>query len=102
MRTPFDKIKKADRALRAYSIFCLFLGLLIIGDTLYLYLDHDFSGLWDKTLPEKVYKPIIKGSLVAVCVVLPAIGFGFILVAYGIWNYRRKRGDVQDHDKTDA
>ena len=102
MRAPIDKIKKADRALKAYSIFCLLFGLFVVGNTLYLYFCHDFSGLWDKTLPDTVYKPVIKGSLVVDCVELPALGFGFVFVAYRIWDYRRKRGDIEDHDKTDA
>jgi hypothetical protein len=102
MRTPFDKIKKADKALKAMLIFCLFMGLLIIGDVLYLYLNGDFSNLWDKTLPASVYKPIIKGSLVLASVVLPSLGVGFLAVGYGIWDYRRKRGTIKDHDKTDA
>lgn len=94
-------MKKADRNLVVLLIFCLFMGLFIIGDVLYLYLNHDFSNLWDKPLPINVYKPIIKASLVLTCVVLPSLGVGFLLVGYGIWDYRRKRGPINQHDNDD-
>ena len=102
MRTPFEKLKKADKELKAVMVISLVVGLFIIADVLYLYLNHILSNLWDRQLSAAVYKPIIKGSLVGICIVLPALGVLLILVAFKIWDYRRKREIIKEHDKSDA
>ena len=83
-------------------VFCLFMGLFVIGDVLYMYLNHDFSNLWGRELPASVYQPIIKGSLVLSCLVLPFLGIGFLIVGFKIWDYRRKRGPIGEAERDDA
>jgi uncharacterized membrane protein len=102
MHTPFEKIKKADKNLRGISIICLIMGLIIIGDVLCLYLKHDFSNLWGKQLPVSEYELMIKAFLVLVVWVLPSLGVLFLLIGYGIGNYRRKRDAIKGHAKTDT
>jgi H+/Cl- antiporter ClcA len=102
MRTPFEKLKKADKELKGVMVMCLLFGLFIIGFVLYLYLKHDFSNLWGKQLPVNEYELIIKATLVWAVWVLPSFGIFLVLVAYAIWNYRRKRGVIKEHDNPDA
>ena len=102
MPTSFEKLKKADKELKAVMIFCLVMAVLFCGAVLGLYLKHGLANLWDRELPASVYKPAIKGSLIAVFWLMPCAGIGFLLVGYKIWDYRRKRGKIKEHDQTDA
>jgi heme/copper-type cytochrome/quinol oxidase subunit 2 len=102
MPTQLDKVKRADKTLMHLMAGCIFLGLWFIGTVLCFYLTHGFSNLWDKELPSDVYKPIIKGYLVCLWLILPSAGVVFLTVGYGIWNYRRKRGPIKDDDNNDA
>jgi hypothetical protein len=100
MRTPFEKLKKADKELLAVMIFCLFMAILFLGAVLGLYLKHDLSNIRDRELPVNTYKLYIKAYLVAVCGLMPCAGVGFLLVGYKIWDYRRKRGEIKQDDIT--
>jgi len=73
------------------AITCFIVGLAVLGFVLPRYLKHDFSDLWDKELPVNAYKFYMKALVVAVGWVLPCLGVLLLLVAYTIWNYRRKR-----------
>ena len=55
MRTPLNKLKKADRALMAAFLFCFFVGLAIVAFVLRTYFKNE---LWVDT-------QTIKGSVPA-------------------------------------
>jgi hypothetical protein len=102
MRTPLEKLEKADKRLKRSLIFCLVMGLFIIGFSLVIYLKHFLSKDWDKPVPVAVFQYFITGTRDLVYVMLPAVGAGYILVAYRIWYYRRQRNAVKEYDKIDA
>ena len=97
MRTPLDKMKKADRALIFALIFCLFMGLVFLGFSVRTYLKHD---LQDQTQYDR--ETLFDVARALVFWLCPCVGAGYLVVGYSIWNYRRKRGNIKDHDKTDA
>lgn len=80
------------------------MGLFIIGFSLLIYLKHFLSKDWDgdKPVPVAVFNYLISGTRYLVYLMLPALGAGYILVAYRIWYYRRQRNAVKEHDKINA
>jgi len=103
MRTPLNKLKKADRALMAAFLFCFFVGLAIVAFVLRTYFKNE---LWvdTQTKPASVdlYDSLFVVAHILVYWLFPVFAAGFFLVGYIIWNYRRKRGAIEDHDKPDA
>jgi Na+-driven multidrug efflux pump len=102
MRTPIEKFEKADKRLKTALVFCLFMGIFLLGFTLVIYLKHFLSKDADRPVPVAVYQDFIVGTRVVVYMMLPLVGFGYLLVGYRIWYYRSKRNAVKEHDKIDA
>jgi uncharacterized iron-regulated membrane protein len=104
MRISFDKIKKADRHLMIALIFCLFMGFAFLAFVLRTYLKHEL--LTDPNLGKPVsadlYQSLFVVTQILVYWVLTCAAVGYFVVGYAIWNYRRKRGAIKDHDKPDA
>ena len=90
MRTPFDKMKKADRALLWALICCLFMGSAFLGFTLRTYLKHDLLNemQYDRTT-------LFDAARTVAYWIFPCVNVGFFVVGYAIWNYRRKRGAIK-------
>jgi TRAP-type C4-dicarboxylate transport system permease small subunit len=101
MRTPVEKMKKADRRLMVAMMFCLILALIIEASLLHSYITHQLQD-WDKPIPIESVHYFMQGMRYYVYMALPVVGIGYLFVAYAIWNYRRKRGAIKDHDKPDA
>jgi len=99
-----DKIKKADKHLLIAVIFCVVVGLMLSAFTLRTYLKHQLQADmdWNKPVPVAVYEPLLNTLRVFVFQILPATAISLFGVAYLIWDYRRKRGALNDHDKSDA
>jgi hypothetical protein len=53
-------------------------------------------------VPVDVIQPLLEGTRALVYVVFTTIGAGCFAVGYVIWDYRRKRGAIKKHDKSDA
>ena len=95
MRTPTDKLKKADRNLVAVSFFCLVMGLMLVWFCLRTYFKHDFEFLdSDKPVSLAVSRPLIRAVKAITYVLLPVLACGYFLAAYSIWSYRRRRGKM--------
>jgi hypothetical protein len=95
-------MKKADRNLVVALAACLLVGVMTLAFSLHIYLRHDLQKDWDKPVPVDVIQPLLESVRALVYVVLPAIGVFFFAVGYAIWDYRRKRGAIIEHDKSDA
>ena len=94
-----NKLENADKKLNGALIFCVFMGLLVLGFVLVVYLKHFLEQDWNKPVPVDVFQSFIQGTRVVVYTALPAVGAGYILVGYRIWNYRRKRNSVKENDE---
>ena len=95
MRTPADKLKKADKNLVAVSLFCLGMGLMLVWFCLRTYFKHDFEFLdADKPVSLAVSRPLIKAVKAITYVLLPVLASGYFLAAYSIWSYRHRRGKL--------
>jgi hypothetical protein len=103
MRTPLNKLKKADRALMAAILFCFFVAFAIFTFVLRAYLKDE---LWvnTQTKPASVdlYDSLFVVAHVLVYWLFPIFAAGFLLVGCIIWNYRRKRGAIEDYVNPDA
>jgi hypothetical protein len=103
MRAPIGKMKKADRGLRAAFIYCLLAGFAYLIFTLRIFLKHEFlTDTTTKPVPIDVYHSLFVVTQVLVYLICPCVAASFFFVGYLIWNYRRKRGAIEDHDKSDA
>jgi uncharacterized membrane protein YjgN (DUF898 family) len=103
MRAPLDKMKKADRALMAAFVFCLIVGLATFAFILRTYLKHELLTDTQSTpAPVDVYDSLFVVAHMFVYWFCPCVAAGYLLVGYVIWNYRRKRGTIENHDKPDA
>jgi hypothetical protein len=102
MRTPIEKCEKADKGLKSALILCLFVGLFLPGFSLLIYLRHFLSKDWDRQVPVAVFTPLITGTRELVYILVPLVGSGYLLVAYRVWDYRRKRNALKEHNKIDA
>jgi hypothetical protein len=102
MRAPFEKIKKADRTLKAVVIIYPFLGLMLLGFSLHIYFKHDLDWTLTKPIPIDEFESFEKADQVLVYLLLPILAVGYFLAAYSIWNYRRKRGDINDFSKIET
>ena len=100
MRAPIDQIKKADKKLLVVMIFCLVIGLMLITFTLHAYITHQLQKDmdWNKPVPPADYQSVLESLRILTFQAFPMIGAGFILIAYAIWDYRRKRGAINDRD----
>ena len=103
MRTPLVKMKKADRALMVAFIYCLFVGLATFVFILRAYLkDELLTDTQSKPASVDVYDSLFVVAHILTYWLLPCLAAGYLLVGYTIWNYRRKRGAIENHDKPDA
>ena len=103
MCTSIDKLKKADRNLVMASIACLVVGLLLAWLSFSTYFKHYFEFLDpDKPVSVAVSRLLIKSIKLYTFVLLPVLAGGYFMVAYSIWNYRRKRVKIKKHDDVAA
>jgi len=104
MRASPEKIKKADKHLFIAVMFCVVVGLMLSAFTLRTYLKRQLQADmdWNKAVPVAVYEPLLNTLRVFVFLILPAMATSLFGVAYLIWDYRHKRGAINDHDKSDA
>ena len=99
MRTPLEK---ADKDLKTALMLCLFMGLFPVGCVLFVYFSGWISKDWDKPVPVDVYRAYMEATRTLVYGVLPSISFGYLVVGYAIWHYRRKRKTEKVYDKIDV
>ena len=99
MLTPTEK---ADKKLKAALAFCLFLGLTLIGFVLFIHFNHYLSVDWDKPVPVDVYRTLVAAMQTLVNWIILPLGTGYLWIGYTIWNYRRKRGTLEELEKRKA
>jgi heme/copper-type cytochrome/quinol oxidase subunit 2 len=102
MCASFDKIKKADRKLKVIVIGYPLLGLMVLYLSLYLYLKHDLDWTLNKPVEIDTFQQFEKAVRILVYVLLPTLAVGYFLAAYYVWDYLRKRGDLNDYSKTET
>ncbi|HEY3761589.1 MAG TPA: hypothetical protein VGN23_07570 [Verrucomicrobiae bacterium] len=88
-----DKLKKADKGLKAAMLLCLFMGVIFLGFTLRTFLKHQLltDTEYNKPVPFEAYRSLLHGLRAVTYWVFPCIGIGYLVVGYAIWDYRRKR-----------
>lgn len=97
-------MKKADRNLIAVMITCAVLGLMLLAFTLHTYLKHQLQADMDynKPVPVSVYAPLLDSLRVFTFQLVPFMAVMLFVIAFVIWDYRRKRGAMSEHDKPDV
>ncbi|MEI6075333.1 MAG: hypothetical protein WCS94_07160 [Verrucomicrobiota bacterium] len=78
-------------------------GLMTAAFVFRTYLKNE---LWTntQTKPASVdlYDSLFVVAHIFVYIICPVFAAGYLLIGYIIWNYRRQRGAMEDHEKPDA
>ena len=84
----------------AVMLLCLVLGLMLLTFTLHAYFTHQLQSDmdWNKPVPAALYQTLLETMRIMTYELFPLIAAGFIMVAFAIWDYRRKRGAIKDRD----